>query len=400
MSTRAAAVRSPGSSRPATRSSSLVRDFMRDVFRKSRDQWDWPLVGSLAALIVFGLIMLSSAGAAVGWQKFGDSYWHVKHQLLFGVLPGLLLFGIMSRVDYYRLRQLAAPLLFVSIGLLTLVFIPGIGAQWGTSHSWINFFGFSLQPSEVVKLTFLLYLAAWLASREDRHLKDLQGGFLPFLFVLGIIAVLMILQPDTGTMMIIVAMSLMVFFVAGGSIRHLLLLSGVGAVALWGLIKISPYRAARLTTFLHPELDPHGIGYHINQALLAVGSGGWFGRGYGHSRQKFAYLPEVTGDSIFAIIGEELGFIFSALVIVLFMYFVWRALKIAEKCRDPFGRLVVVGIISWFSIQAFFNIGAIIGVLPLTGVPLPFISYGGTSMMICLAAAGILANISRQVKLD
>jgi cell division protein FtsW len=376
------------------------RAFLRDIIRGQKEHYDTYLIGSVALLIIFGLIMLSSAGAAVGWQKFGDTYWYAKHQIMFGVLPGLLLFFILSRIDYYRLRPLAGPLLIASIVLLTLVFIPGIGAEWGTSRSWINFFGFSLQPSEIVKLTFLLYLVGWLASKEEKHLKDFHNGFLPFLFVLGIVSLLIIMQPDTGTMLIIVAMSLVVFFVAGGSWLHLTWLSVAGAAGLWLLIKVSPYRAARLTTFLHPELDPQGIGYHINQALLAVGSGGWFGRGFGHSRQKFAYLPEVTGDSIFAIVGEELGFIISALVIALFMFFVWRGLKMAQHCRDPFGRLLIVGIITWFTIQAFFNIGAIIGILPLTGVPLPFISYGGTSMMMCLAATGILANISKQVKIE
>lgn len=377
-----------------------VRDAIREILRGDRSQSiDWPLVGAIGALVVFGLIMLASAGVAVGWQQFGDSYWHVKHQIVFGLVPGLLLFWVMSRLDYRRLQPLAGWLLIISIGLLVLVFIPGIGAQWGTSHSWINLFGFSLQPSEVVKLTFLLYLASWLAAREDHHLKDLHGGFIPFMIVLGIIALLMILQPDTGTMLIIVAMSLVVFFVAGGNVAHLAGLSLAGLAGLALLIKISPYRAARWTTFLHPELDPQGIGYHINQALLAVGSGGFFGRGYGHSRQKFAYLPEVTGDSIFAVVGEELGFLIGAAIIALLGYIIWRGLALAQRVPDQFGRLVVVGIITWFAVQSFFNIGAIIGILPLTGVPLPFVSYGGTAMMMCLAATGILANISRHAVL-
>ncbi|MFA5029273.1 MAG: putative lipid II flippase FtsW [Patescibacteria group bacterium] len=373
-----------------------VRELLREIIKGKKDQPpDWYLVGLIVFLTVFGLIMLSSAGAAVGWQKFGDSYWHVKHQILFGLLPGLVLFFIFSRLDYHRLKSLASPMLFISLILLVLVFVPGIGASWGTSKSWINFFGFSLQPSEIVKLTYLIYLVSWLAAKEERHLKNLQQGFLPFLFVLGIITILMVLQPDTGTMLIIVLTSLIVYFVAGGSFWHLSWLSAVGLGGLALIIKISPYRAARLTTFLHPELDPQGIGYHINQALLAVGSGGWLGRGFGHSRQKFAYLPEVAGDSVFAILAEELGFFISAAVVALFVFLALRVLKMAKNCRDPFGSLLAVGIIVWFVIQAFLNIGAIIGVLPLTGVPLPFISYGGTSLMICLAASGILVNISR-----
>jgi cell division protein FtsW len=319
---------------------------------------------------------------------------------MFGLLPGLVLFFFLYNYDYRKLKRWATPLLFISIGMLVLVFIPGIGAQWGTSRSWINIFGYSLQPAEIVKLTFLLYLSAWLSLRESKHLKDFSSGFLPFIVVLGLIAVLMLLEPDTGTMMIIALTSLIVFFAAGGSMWHLSWLGVAGGFGLWVLIRISPYRAARLTTFLHPELDPQGIGYHINQALLAVGSGGWFGRGYGHSRQKFAYLPEVAGDSIFAVSAEEMGFIISTIIVIAFAYLALRGMKLAQKCDDPFGKYLVIGIITWFVLQAFFNIGAILSIMPLTGVPLPFISYGGTALMMCLAATGILANISKQTKID
>jgi cell division protein FtsW len=374
-----------------------VTEFIRNIIRgRNGAQPDWYLVGLIGFLVLFGLVMLSSAGVAAGWQKFNDSYWYVKHQIIFGLIPGLVLFVILSRLDYYKLKFLAGPLLFISIGLLILVFVPGVGASWGTARSWINVFGFSLQPSEIVKLTYLIYLVSWLSNKEEKHLKDFHQGFLPFIFVLAIITVLMLIQPDTGTMLIIVATSLLVYFVAGGSYWYLAGLSGLGAAGLFLLIKTSAYRAQRLTTFLHPELDPQGIGYHINQALLAVGSGGWLGRGFGHSRQKFAYLPEVCGDSIFAVIAEELGFILSAALVVVFILLFLRALKISQKCPDSFGALLAAGIIIWFTIQAFLNIGAIVAILPLTGITLPFISYGGTSLMVCLAAAGILVNISKQ----
>jgi cell division protein FtsW len=340
--------------------------------------------------------MIASAGVAIGWQKYNDVYYNFKHQLFLGVLPGLAFFIFFYFFDYKKLERWAAPMLFASIALLVLVFIPGIGAPWGTSYSWLYIFGYSLQPSEIVKLTFLLYLAAWLAQKHEHHLKDINYGFLPFIIVLAIIATLLILEPDTGTMVIIVVMSLAVYFAAGGSLVHLTWLGLAGLGGLWALIKISPYRAQRLTTFLHPELDPQGIGYHINQALLAVGSGGWLGLGYGHSRQKFAYLPEATGDSIFAIIAEELGFFLTVALIALYAFIAVRGLKLAAACRDPFGRLLVVGIITWLTTQVVVNIGAILGVMPMTGIPLPFISYGGTAMMVSLAATGILANISKQ----
>jgi len=361
---------------------------------------DWYLFGLIMFLVIFGLIMLSSAGVAQGWEKFHDPYFYVKHQFLAGVLPGLILCFIFAKIDYHKWKKYAPMLLFFSIILLILVFIPGLGADWGTAKSWINVFGYSLQPSEIVKLTFLLYLAAWLSSKEDHHLKDLQYGFIPFLAVLGVVAFLLVMEPDTGTMMIIVLMSLAVFFAAGGRLKHLSWLALLGAGALFLLLKMSPYRADRFTTFLHPELDPLGKGYHINQALLAVGSGGIFGRGYGHSRQKFAYLPEVTGDSIFAVAAEELGFIVIVVIIGVFLLLGLRCLKLAQKCEDNFGKLVVVGITAWFIFQSFFNIGAMLGIMPLTGVTLPFVSYGGTSIMACLAAAGILLNISKQTKLN
>ncbi|MEK7652889.1 MAG: putative lipid II flippase FtsW [Patescibacteria group bacterium] len=374
-----------------------LKSIFKNPFRsRPSEQPDWYLVGAVGFLVLFGLVMLSSAGTALGWQKFHDSYWYVKHQIIFGFLPGVLLFFFFSRFDYHRLKSLAVPFLIGSIALLVLVFIPGVGAKWGTSQSWINVFGFSLQPSEIVKLSFLIYLASWLANRGEHHLKDLHSGFIPFIFVLAIITLLLIFQPDTGTMIIIVVTSLAVYFVAGGRLLHLswLTVFGLGGLAL--LVKLSPYRAKRLTTFLHPELDPQGIGYHINQALLAVGSGGFWGKGFGHSRQKFAYLPQAYSDSIFAIIAEELGFLFSIFVVLVFLFLFFRGLKLIKNCRDQFGRMLVIGIITWFLFQAFLNIGGVIGILPMTGVPLPFISYGGTALMTCLAAAGILVNISKQ----
>ncbi|MFA6422166.1 MAG: putative lipid II flippase FtsW [Candidatus Buchananbacteria bacterium] len=376
-----------------------IKSIKNLFIKKETDKPDWYFIGVIIFLTLLGLIMVSSAGVAQGWDKFHDPYYYVKHQFFTGVIPGLIICFILSKIDYRVWKKYAPMLLFFSIILLILVFIPGLGAPWGTAHSWIKVFGFSVQPSEIVKLTFLLYLAAWLSSKEDHHLKDLQYGFIPFLVILGVIAFLLVMEPDTGTMMIIVLMSLVVYFAAGGRKRHLSWLGILGAGILFLLLKISPYRTDRFTTFLHPELDPLGKGYHINQALLAVGSGGIIGKGYGHSLQKFAYLPEVTGDSIFAVISEELGFILTALVIILFLYLGLRCLKIAQKCEDNFGKLVAVGIMAWFMIQAFFNIGAMLGILPLTGVTLPFISYGGTSIMACLAAAGILINISKQAKI-
>ncbi|MFH1315575.1 MAG: putative lipid II flippase FtsW [Candidatus Uhrbacteria bacterium] len=366
---------------------------------KPRKQPDWIFLGIVAAIIFFGLIMLTSASGPNGYEKFGDSFYYIKHQLIFGLIPGIAGLVLFMKIPYLKWRDNAFALLIVSIVLLLLVFIPGIGSEFGTSRSWISIFGiFSVQPAEIVKLTFLFYLAAWLELRGRSRVSDVYSGFLPFLLALGSIMLLMILQPDIGTMSIIVAMSLVVYFVAGAPLTYIGALLAGGLVMFGALIKLAPYRAARFTTFLHPELDPQGIGYHINQALLAIGSGGFFGLGYGHSRQKFQYLPEVFGDSIFAVVAEELGYVLSCVLIVLFVALMWRGLKIAMNAPDKFARLVVIGIISWFVIQAFVNIGSMVGILPMTGVPLPFVSYGGTALAISLIGIGVILNISRYCK--
>ncbi len=360
---------------------------------------DMPLVITLGIIIVLGLVILSSAGTAVGYQKFGDSYHFIKHQILYGLIPGLLFLYIFSKINYQVWKRFIVPLLVASILLLLIVFIPGVGAEYGTAKSWINLGGFSFQPSELVKLIFLLYLATWLEKRGTHGVKDLYYGFLPFVFLLGVISILMLLQPDMGTLSIIIFMCIAVFFASGAKLKHVLMLFLAGASSIYLLIAKSPYRAARLTTFLHPELDPQGIGYHINQAFLAIGSGGFWGRGFGHSRQKFQYLPEATGDSIFAIYAEELGFVMSLVLIGLFIYLMYRGLKIARNSTDQFGRLVAVGIVSWLVFQAFFNVASMVGLLPMTGIPLPFVSSGGTALAVAMLAMGILINISKQTKL-
>lgn len=355
------------------------------------------LFGTLA-LIGFGIVMLSSASGPTAFAKYGDAFWFVKHQLLIGVLPGLFMLCLASGLDYHRYKEWAMPILLVSIVLLTLVFIPGLSASWGTSRSWIGIGGFSFQPAELVKLTFLLYLAAWLDARGDEGARDVKAGLVPFLMLLTIIGALIMLQPDLGTLSVIVLTSLTVYFLGGASLRHLSVLAVSGGVLIFLFIQGATYRANRLMTFLHPELDPQGVGYHINQALLAIGSGGFFGLGFGQSRQKFSYLPEVAGDSIFAIMSEELGFVFAGLFVVLLLLFLWRGLKIARRAPDRFGMLVASGIVALISVQAFVNIGSMLSLLPLTGITLPFVSYGGTALVVACTAMGVLLNISSQGK--
>ncbi len=366
--------------------------------RGVRQRIDRPFLTTLIAIVVFGLVMLLSASGPLGIQRFNDSWFFFKHQIVYGIIPGIILFYVFSRLDYKKLRSLSFAGLVASILLLVLVYLPGIGLHFGGAGRWVRLGFFSFQPSEFVKVTFLIYVAGWMAARYETTARSLQEGLIPFLCALGAVLLLLILQPNTGSMTIIAGSALAVYLVAGAPLVWFAGIGafGVGLIAL--LIKITPYRAARFMTFLHPELDPQGIGYHINQAFLAIGSGGPFGLGYGQSRQKYLYLPEVAGDSIFAIIAEEMGFIVSVFLILAMAFLIYRCFIIAKRAPDAFGKFLAVGIGSWFAIQSIFNIGSMIGLLPITGVTLPFISYGSSSMVALFIAAGIIASISRQMR--
>lgn len=356
---------------------------------------DYILVICFAALLVFGLVMLASASAPFAYKKFGDSYFFIKRQLIYGVLPGLIAFFFFAKYEYQKLFRFATPIGIASVILLLLVFIPQIGTSLNTgAQSWIQIGNISLQPAECAKFGLIIFLSACLVQKGQR-ITDPKEGFLPVLALAMVFVVLVLLQPDVGTVAVLFSIIFALLFVAGAKLSHLLSLALSGVLGLAVMILIAPYRAARLTTFLHPELDPQGIGYHINQAFLAIGSGGLFGLGIGHSRQKFQYLPEVHADSIFAVISEELGFVFASIFICFLLFIAFRALRIARQAPDQFGRLLVTGIIVWFMVQSFFNIGAIVGLMPLTGLPLPFVSHGGTALMITMAALGVIVNVSK-----
>lgn len=355
---------------------------------------DYILLFITFALVVFGLVALSSVSVVASQENFRESYHYFKHQLLYGVMTGLVMWLIVQKIDYRFWKKISILLLFLSIILLFLVFIPKIGYNYGGASRWINIGYLSVQPSEIAKLTFIIYLAVWLSSKK-KEIQSFAYGLLPFLLITGIIGVLIIFQPDVGTLGVIALTAMAIFFSAGAKIQHILLIIFIGLSGLYALIKTAPYRMDRFIVFLHPEIDPKGIGYQINQALLAMGSGGIIGAGLGHSRQKYNFLPEPIGDSIFALIGEEIGFIGSIFLISLFLLFIFRGLKIAKNSPDKFGKLLAVGITFGIGIQAFINIAGISGLIPLTGITLPFISYGGSSMIITLIGAGILLNISK-----
>jgi cell division protein FtsW len=357
---------------------------------------DYVLLACFGILLVFGLLMLTSASTAIGYNTFHDRYFFIKRQLLLGVVPGIFACLVAAKLPYAFVRKLSLPLFAISLVMLVLVCIPGIGSTLNTNaRSWLVVAGFSFQPSELAKLAVIFYLAAYL-QKIGSSIQDFRTGFVPALIVGMLPIFLTLLQPDVGTCAIMFGIVTTILFVAGAKVQHLGLLFAGGAAVLVIMVALAPYRADRLMTFLHPELDPQGKGYQMNQAFLAIGTGGAFGLGYNHSRQKFQYLPQVHADSIFAIMAEEMGFFFCVAFIALLVYISYRGLKLAKKVPDQFGRLLVSGIIAWFMIQSFLNIGAIIGLLPLTGVPLPFVSHGGTSLMIALSAVGFMLNVSRE----
>jgi len=350
---------------------------------------DYVLLGTVLALVIFGLIILASASIAQSFQKHNEPYFYLKHQLLFGVLIGLIGFFIAQKINYQIWRKLALVIFILGLLLLGLVFVPNIGLGNSGARRWVQIFGFSFQPAEIVKLCLIIFLASLLS----KHVK-----LIVFLGWLALISLFFIFQPDIGTLGLIIIFSLVMYFIAGAKLKHISIVILTGAIALIGLIKLAPYRLNRLLVFLHPEIDPQGIGYQINQAFLALGSGGLFGLGLGHGQQKYNYLPATATDSIFAILGEELGFIGAVFLLVLFIVFALRGFRIADKAPDKFGQLLGAGITSWLIFQAFINIMAITGLMPLTGIPLPFVSYGSSSMIVSLVSAGILLNISKHTK--
>lgn len=359
-----------------------------------KHHYDTILLYIVFILVIFGIVILSSASVVISNENFGEPYYYLKHQLVNGLAVGLALFYAGFKIDYKFWRKISLPLLILSIILLLMVFSDNFGFNRGIAARWLNFRGFMFQPTEIVKLSFIFYLAA-LFEKKKKNIKDFHKGFIPFIIILGIISVLVAAQPDIGTLGVIAAISLAVYFVAGASIRHLFLICLTGAVALFILIKTAPYRMNRFWAFINPEIDPKGISYQINQALIAIGAGGVWGLGYGYGQQKIFYLPEVIGDSIFAIIAEELGFVGGAIIVFLFILLAMRGFKIAKHSSNKFAELTAFGITFWIIFQAFVNIASISGIVPMTGIPLPFISYGGTSLALSLLGMGVLLNISK-----
>lgn len=346
-------------------------------------------------LIVFGLVMLSTASAVLSHYNKGDDYYYLKQQLLNGVIPGILFFFAAGYFPYRKLKALSLPIIIAAISLLALLFIPSLGVSIKGATRWLNLGFFTFQPSEITKLSFIIYLAAIFESGK-KNISDLREKFIPFAAISGIICLLLALQPDLGTLGVIMGAALAVYLSAGAKLSHIAIITGIVAIAAVIIIFGFGYGLHRISVYLHPEADKLGAGYQISQAISIIGSGGYFGLGFGASQIKAGMrLPEPMGDSIFAIIAQELGFAGVITVISLFAVLGWYGFKIAKSAKDGFGALLATGIVSWILIQSFMNMSAISGLLPLTGVPLPFISYGGTSLVVLLTACGIVYNIQK-----
>ncbi len=347
-------------------------------------------------LVVFGLAILSSASAIIAYKNFDNNDYYFWNQA-FNIVLGFVGMIIASQIHYRKWIEYTPFFMVVILILLVAVFIPGIRNEYGTSYSWINLPNPlpNIQPAEFAKLTLILYLA-FLFDRKKALVEDFKEGLLPFVVILTVFCGLLALQPDFGTIFIIVAISLVMFFGAGGRISHIILMFTAGTSLAMAVIVNKQYIYNRFTAFLNPYKDELGTGYHIIQSLIAVGSGGFFGKGFGASRFKYeGYLPEAQGDSIFAIASEELGFIRVALIVLAFAVIAWQGIKVAQNAKDNYGKYLAIGIVSWITLQAFINMMVVLSLFPTTGITLPFISYGGSSLLATLFAVGILLNIAK-----
>ncbi len=370
---------------------------MLGVKRKVGHRPDYFLLAIFFVLVVFGLVMLSSASSELGKIRFDDSYYYLKHQLVSGLILGAIGFFIGTKLNYQYYRKLALPLLLVSLVTLGLVFTK-FGVVAGGSRRWLSFGSMSFQPAELLKITFIIYLAAWLSNPKVHRGKSFWAGFLPFLLISGVTAGLLLLQPATSMVVILVGAGLIVYFLSGIQIKYLLTLGLIGIVVLGIVVYLTPYRFQRVASFFKGGGDLEGSGYHLKEALIAIGSGGWTGVGFGESKTKTNYLPAPIDDSIFAVTGEELGFVGAGALVAVFGVLIFRLFMLARNMRDQFGQLLVIGFASIVGIQSIINIAAISGLMPLTGVPLPFISYGGTALAVFLTMSGIIINVSKYTR--
>ena len=348
-------------------------------------------------LTAVGLIMVASASGFQSQFSLGSSLSLFSHQFLYGFLGGLLGFLVAYRINPFYLKKFSVLFLFVALIFLGLVLIPSIGIEHGGSRRWIDIAGFSFQPSEIGKLVLIIYAASWLSSHR-KEITSFKKGFLPFLALSIVIPFLILAEPNISNFVISFLLIIILLFTAGAKFFHIASLLLVALLCVTLALFIFPARLSRIKTFLNPHTDTKGSSYQINQSLIAIGSGGFLGKGLGQSAAKKGLLPEPSGDAIFAIISEELGFIGAGSIILLYLLLAAEGFIIAVKTRDQFSQYFVLGFVSLVTLQAFINISAVSGLMPLTGVTLPFISYGSTSLIALLTASGVMARMAKEVK--
>lgn len=363
------------------------KNFISSKKTTQRHQVDIRFLGAVVFLCLFGLLMVYDASQVEAFRDFGDKYYFIRQQIIWVTL-GFIALTFFSFFDYHHLKRFATPFFLISFILLLLVFIPGLGISAGGAHRWLKISFLTIQPAEIIKLSSIIFFAALFQ-------KQLKAPLF-LLITAAVIAIVGIFQRDLGTAVVFSMIAFGLYFVAGAKIAYFLGLLFMGGVSFIGFILSSAYRKQRVLAFLDPFSDPQGFSYHISQVLIALGSGGLFGLGIGQSRQKYSFIPEVTTDSIFSVVGEELGLIGSIILISLIGFFIIRGFKIAESAPDNFGKLLASGLAIWLGTQVVINLAAMVSLIPLTGVPLPFISYGGSALLANLVAVGILLNISRQ----
>jgi cell division protein FtsW len=344
-------------------------------------------------LLSIGVTMVYSASTVIAFHDYGDKFYYLYRQLIFAGL-GLVAMFVTLHIDYWVWKKYAVVGLIICFALLLIVLIPGVGVVRGGARSWLGIGSLGIQPSEFMKLTMIIFLAKVLSENQVR-LNHFWTGLFPLLGILALAFGLIMLQPDLGTGAVLLGAALIVIYMAGARLSHLtaLMLTGVGGFV--ALIIAAPYRMKRITAFMDPWSDPLGAGYQAIQSLYAIGPGGLLGLGFGQSRQKFSYLPEPQTDFIFSIVAEELGFIGGSFILLLFLLLFWRGIRVAIMAPDAFGSLLAAGIIGIIGVQVFINIGVVIGLMPVTGITLPLISAGGSSLTLLLTAIGVLLNISR-----
>jgi len=355
-----------------------------------RNKFFLPLITIPIILSLVGLVFIFEASAVNSARQFGDSLHYLKSQAVW-IFLGLIVMTIFSFLDYKKLYFLSFVSLIFTVILLVVVLIPGVGSKIGGARGWVDFGFFSLQPTELAKFSVIIYLSSWFSSKEKKR-------FLPFITLISFLVFLIILQPDMGTAIIIFLISLIIYYFSGAHFMDFVYIFGGSVISLYFLIKLSPYRLNRLLAFLNPSIDPLGISYHINQIFISLSSGGFFGRGFGASRQKYLFLPEAHTDSIYAIIGEEYGFIGGIILMSLYFVFVYKIYHLIRLVPDRLSKLIVIGIFAFFNLQFIINLAGMTGLFPIVGVPLPFLSYGGSNLLISFALIGIMLNIERRVK--